>query len=287
MKWLRWHFRKQEPKTAQPPGDTDEDKERSEFHLTLLSIRYEILIVLMARWPTTETDLENWDKVAEKAKKDQTNPISAGLSLNIAFNPGFWRLMLSNISANLESIPLSYLESQARVFHMDGPERSLEEEAAQVCNVLVSLKRISGYGPNQPFQIADCRAFLALAEALPPTEDPQIFKLLAFIALHTIIIDEYLATNSGLDFWQRLVSLNWRAAESTGNASNIAFGALCRALVSIRQADQDSTLQSNAFQFCQIVMDRLGKIGNEESAPQRRLIRRQMIKRPYLKALAI
>jgi hypothetical protein len=140
MKWLRRLFHTGQssspvPASAIPPKspfDTPDDVDPN-LQLQTLVIRFEVLIPLMQRWPWSDKDLKDWDRVSDAAKTDSTNPIAAALRLDVEFTPGFWMLALSNEAWNLESCPLSYLDQQASVFHMDG-ELRWPEECYSACN---------------------------------------------------------------------------------------------------------------------------------------------------------
>jgi hypothetical protein len=193
----------------------------TDFHMELLKIRGEVLIPLTARWPQSERELAEWDRVAETAKKDYTNPMAAALKLHVKFSPCFWAITLGNLLFNLKTCPLEYLQQQAMFFHMD-PKGWPEEEAAIMCRIAVALKRITERESNKVFQVfnvEDCRDFLALAKALPVSENARIVELLTFVVKHSILQRAFMLSRSDLAFWEEVTDLLDQTVRSSGDAS--------------------------------------------------------------------
>src|SRR5580700_2368779 len=106
MKWLGRFFRRRVPERNATVSDSAPKKSNtlsvtSDPQLAILSLRLEVLLLLIQRWPHTEKDIENWDRVAAKTKSERSNPITAGIELDINFSPGFWFFALGSAIYNL------------------------------------------------------------------------------------------------------------------------------------------------------------------------------------------
>ena len=218
MKWLqRLLVSKPEQKHNSPPILTrqqtpdenalklNRDLPSLNFPMQALALRLEVLVVLIQRWPYTDADLKNWDKLADKAKKDRTNPISAGFELGVPFNSGFWLLSLSNTLWNLELAPSEYLCQQAQLFRMDDSERWVEAEAELFCRIAVALKRIDEEKKNKYLNIDECMDFLELCKLLPDSEHESIYNILAFVVNGSLGCEEFVLHKSDDNFWTEVV----------------------------------------------------------------------------------
>jgi hypothetical protein len=215
-----------------PPLSIREDGDRDlSSEMDSLVIRMEVLMPLIQRWPSNDKDLKDWDRVAEKVKETASNPMSAAVELEIRFTPTFWTIALCNVLYNLETCSLLYLEQQAALFYVDGGPHWFEEEIYLICRISVALKRISDYSSSRPFDIEDCRDIFSLAKVLPPTENRNVFALLAFVSNHTVLRDDFTPANSDLDFWSELVDLLNNVARTCANPSQIATASRARQLL--------------------------------------------------------
>jgi hypothetical protein len=253
MNWLRRLFSRSEPSPpallATPHAGAalqtgQGHKPRPDLRAELFSIRFEHLLVLLNRWPPNEGALKDWDRVAEYAKREKVNPVSAAVELDVNFTPTFWQVALSNEIWNLETCSIDYLEQQAGLFFVQGGDQNFEKEAELICGILVALKRLAEWPPDRPVQLDDCRDFLALSEILPATEDKHILSMLGFVVNHTIALPDYRLQNEDFQFWNSLVRLLERSARSTGDQRNILGAARVRTVL-----QQRWDLKNQVFQF--------------------------------------
>ncbi|MDA9520163.1 hypothetical protein XI06_07310 [Bradyrhizobium sp. CCBAU 11434] len=201
---------------------TEGKRHRPDLRIELLSLRYEHLMVLVGRWPTNEKDLSDWDRVAERAKIDNTNAISAASELGVEFTITFWQLLLSNAIWNLDACSLTYLSQQASLFYLIRRDGRFEEEAGLICAALISIRKWMDWPPDKPFELDDCQVILELAETLSPSEDRHVLALLGFVVNHTVAIPSFRHKIEHRQFWDRLIPLLERSATNSGNEASIS-----------------------------------------------------------------
>ena len=271
------------PRTA---ADSNGQQSAKDFDLSKLLI-IKVLSEVTARWPTSDEEDNNWCRAADRSAEDGTSLIAAALALHIQFTTGFWRYTIFSALKNIDRVPLSYLEQQAKLFHVDrgsadNARKWAKDEAEVMCDLLPALKRSLDKGTNKRLGAEDCRRFLSLAQLLPE-QDPCVYDILAFIAEKTILSPDYKITVSDVSFWQSFAKVFERG---TRTPDQIATAAIVKAIAALYEADQDQALHGQAIQFGEIAIKRLESVSRQAlRAHLRGVLESAVAKRKHAKLL--
>ncbi|MEH7879388.1 hypothetical protein V7799_18030 [Rhizobium laguerreae] len=215
----------------------------------------ECLLGVVGKWSASEQELRDWDRVAAEVKRESSNLISAANDLDVPFSQGFWMLTIGNVVFQLESVPLPYLEYQARCYHMlDAPE-PVSEQGGFICDLLVTIKLIIERGLGSALGPDDIEVILNFISTLESQSDT--YNVLIWFCTSLALADELNPAHFDLAGCARLALRFKESAVAGGKAKEIAFAAVTQAVVSIAEADDKTSLQQQAFRDCWVAIEHL------------------------------
>ncbi len=222
-------------------------------------------MALIRHWPSSDSDILEWDRLAEKAQAEQSNPIAAAIDLSMELTPGIWLLLIGNAVFNLETVPAWYFDhlQLCRNLLPAGLDERIGLEIRAACNAAFGLKMLYDTPEGSAFPEEACQYIVEFAELASDSEYEHCYDLLILPINNLTAFVDFLTPESDLTFWERTAMLVDKMARAGGKPAQLAVGAISVAVVSTALSDRDPNLRFEAFKKCEIAVERLRVLGNE------------------------